>query len=209
MTNYYDKSGNRKEPYAEDTTKGASLMKPLNYKHDVVTQAWIDSRILATLAMWMESNNCPAKSFSDLCRRPLELLVEILTSNGNAELVDDTARARNYLETRFRIKLNRNEKGTKNVLHNQILTSQRKDLGETMISHMSSRNRTTDADIPAYNPRPRMIDDNRISELVQQAESLQVDPTKHREEYLKQLEADKAEFLANGGTFAEVKNETE
>ncbi len=138
MTNYYDKEGNRKFPYKEDSTKGASILKPINYKGDILTQCWIDSRILATLNNWLEANGYRPRSLSDLVRRPLEVLVEHLVSSGQAKMIEDTNDARNMLQAMYRIKLNRGGRGGKNILHNQILTDERKELGERVALGRSS-----------------------------------------------------------------------
>jgi len=134
MTSYYDKDGSRNTPYKEDSTKGSSVIQPLNYKGDVLSQVWMDSRLLATLANWMDKNGVYPRFMSEIIREPLRMLVEQLVSNGEIEMVDDTVAARDSLSRRFRIDLNRGGRGGKNVLHNQILTDKRIELGEKLRS---------------------------------------------------------------------------
>ena len=85
---YYDKEGNRKIPYKEDSTKGSSLIQPITYKGDMLTQAWIDSRVIATLVNWMEKNEIYPRTMSEVARRPLEMLVESLVKNGEVQMIE-------------------------------------------------------------------------------------------------------------------------
>lgn len=128
----YDKAGNRVREYREDSTKGNSLIKPLNYKGDVLVQVWVDSRVLATLCKWLEGEGVYTRFMSQVVKRPLEVLAEFVVENEGVERVDDTSEARSMLEKRFGVNLNRGEKGKKNVLHNVILSEKRKELGEVL-----------------------------------------------------------------------------
>ena len=119
--------------YKEDSTKGNSLIQPLNYKGDVLTQTWVDSRVLATLTYWMESVGFYPKTLSDVARRPLELLMEMLVTEGKVGIIDDTNQARELLSRRFRVNLNRGGRGGKNILHNQVLSDMRSDLAENLL----------------------------------------------------------------------------
>lgn len=130
---YYDKDGGRKEPYKEDETRGSSIVKPLNYKCDTLTQAWVDSRVLVTLDNWLRKKGFIPKSMSEVVRKPLEILVEHLVEIKDIEILEDTTEARNTLQYRYRVKLNRGERSGKNILHNQILSSQRNELGEKVM----------------------------------------------------------------------------
>lgn len=116
------------EKYKEDSTKGSSILQPLNYKNDVSTQAWIDSRVLATLSDWLDKNQEYPRHLSEVVRRPLELLCELLVEQGDVEMVDDTVLARFMLQKKYNVNLNRGDRGRKNVLHNQILSDKRKRL---------------------------------------------------------------------------------
>lgn len=116
--------------YKEDSTKGSSVINPLNYKGDVLVQTWVDSRVLATLCKWLDTQGVHSQHMSQVVRKPLEILVAFLVDNGDVSLVDDTLRARNILSTRFGIDLNRGGRGNKNVQHNIVLSSRRQDLSE-------------------------------------------------------------------------------
>ena len=120
------------EEYKEDATKGKSILNPINYKCDTLVQVWIDARILATLDLWMDSNGVFPKSYSEVARRPLEMLVETLVGDGLAQMVEDTTVAREHLARKYRVSLNRRDRGAKNILHNQILSDRRRDLGSRL-----------------------------------------------------------------------------
>jgi hypothetical protein len=123
-------SRERNKPYAEDSTKGLSLINPLNYKGDVLVQVWVDSRVLATLCRWLDKNEVYSRFMSQVVRRPLEVVADMLVSNGEVEMVDDTAEARALLERRFGVDLSRGGRGTKNTMHNIVLSDRRSELGE-------------------------------------------------------------------------------
>jgi hypothetical protein len=84
-------------PYKEDSTKGGSIIQPLRYKGDVLVQVWIDSRILATLANWLEKNGDYPRFMSEVVRIPLEVIVETVTNNGSVNMIENTVEARNML----------------------------------------------------------------------------------------------------------------
>jgi hypothetical protein len=134
----YDKNGIRVAPYAENSTKGNSVIQPLNYKGDVLTQAWVDSRVLATLSNWLIKSEFYPRSMSDVARRPLEVLCDYLVQTGQVEMVEETVIARECLSSRYRVNLNRGTRkdgavrGGKNILHNQVLTDKRVELGEQL-----------------------------------------------------------------------------
>jgi|WetSurMetagenome_2_1015567.scaffolds.fasta_scaffold27648_7 hypothetical protein len=121
----YDGEGVRLDPYVVDSTKGSSMIDPINYKGDMLTQAWIDSRIMATLCSWLDKIGFYPKSISDVARRPLEILVEDLVSRGEVKMIADSIQAREMLQHRFRVNLNRGGRGKKNVLHNQVLSTRK------------------------------------------------------------------------------------
>lgn len=126
----YDRFGNRQAPYKSDSTKGASIIDPRDYKGDVLTQVWVDSRILATLCRWLEQGDTIPKYMSEIVREPLRILVEHLVKGGDVEMVEDTSEAREMLNRRFRVDLNKGgNRGKKNIVHNQVLTDRRIDRG--------------------------------------------------------------------------------
>lgn len=118
--------------YAIDSTKGSSMINPLNYKGDVLVQVWVDSRVLATIVRWMDSKGNYPRFMSQGVRRPLEVLTGFLVDNGEVEMVEDTDEARTILTRRFNIDLNRGGRGTKNITHNLALSDRRNDLGERL-----------------------------------------------------------------------------
>jgi len=118
--------------YKEDTTKGSSIINPLNYKGDVLVQVWLDSRVLATLSQWLENHGTYTNHLSQTVRRPLEILVDLLINSGDANLIDNTVEARNLLNRRYGIDLNRGGRGTKNIMHNIALSIKREDLAESV-----------------------------------------------------------------------------
>ncbi len=126
----YDGVGQRESEYKEDSTRGSSVINPLTYKGDVLIQVWIDSRILATLCDWLEKNGNYPRFMSEVVREPLRVMFETLTHGKDVDIVDDTNEARRRLTQRFRVDLSRGGRGGKNVLHNQILTDRRHELGE-------------------------------------------------------------------------------
>ena len=117
--------------YKVDSTQGASLINPISYKGDVMVQVWMDSRVLATLCKWLENEGEYPRFLSHIVRMPLEMLADNLVENEKVEMVEDTLTARILLEGRFHVKLNKGRKGTKNLMHNVVLSSRRgTDQGE-------------------------------------------------------------------------------
>jgi len=118
------------EGYKENSTNGGSLISPVSYKGDVMVQVWIDSRVLATICKWLESEGEYPRFLSHVVRVPLEMLVDHVVSEGKVKMVDGTVEARMLLEGRFHVSLNKGKKGRKNLLHNVTLSSRRgTDLG--------------------------------------------------------------------------------
>lgn len=120
----------REKEYKVDSTKGGSMLNPLNYKGDVLVQVWMDSRVLATLCKWLDLQGTHTRFMSQTVRVPLESVVQMLVNNSDVEMVDDTAEARRMLERRFNVDLNRGGRGHKNILHNVALSDRRSELGE-------------------------------------------------------------------------------
>ncbi len=127
---YKPRDRERKEPYAMDSTKGGSVINPLNYKGDVLVQVWVDSRVLATLCRWLDNQGVYTRFMSQVVRRPLEVMVDFLVESKEVELVDNTVEARVELTRRYGVDLNRGGRGTKNIDHNIILTVRREELSE-------------------------------------------------------------------------------
>jgi hypothetical protein len=157
--------------YKEDSTKGSSIIKPINYKGDMTLQAWIDSRLIATLDRWFVSMDYYPRSLSDVAKKAIELLVEHLVETGKVVMVDDTVEARSRLERRFRVNLNRGGRGGKNVLHNQILSDNRREISERYPKSDNDRN---DAARGMQTSKiTANISKDRFNELVSIAEKLE------------------------------------
>jgi len=116
----------------EDVTRGGGVVDPRKYKNDVLTQAWVDSRVLATLMVWLDSVGAEPRTLSEIIREPLKAMVKQLVSIGEVKMVDDTGIARQMLEKRTRVDLSRSGRGGKNRLHNSVLDARRGELASQM-----------------------------------------------------------------------------
>lgn len=114
--------------FKEDSTKGSSRVIPKTYKGDVFVQVWLDSRKLATLSNWLDSNSAFTKFMSDVVRESLNILVRHLVEVEAAHLIDDTSYARDMLRTKYRVNLNQGNRGLKNAFHNIKLTEDRRNI---------------------------------------------------------------------------------
>lgn len=118
-----------------DNTRGSTRMDPRVYKGDVMTQTWIDSRVLATLSVWLDTEGIMTRFLSEVMRETLEMVVANLVKDSKVEMIEDTDRARKILQTRYRINLNAKDKtgkviGGKNIAHNQVLSCRKVESGE-------------------------------------------------------------------------------
>lgn len=185
--------------YKEDATKGKSILNPINYKCDTLVQVWIDARILATLDLWMDSNGVFPKSYSEVARRPLEMLVETLVGDGLAQMVEDTTVAREHLARKYRVSLNRRDRGAKNILHNQILSDRRRDLGSRLTQERVdalSKPIVANSRVEAIMERVRAAQDVVESDIKDSASLLEYGRTHSRSEmseHMREL-VDKAEL---------------
>ena len=94
--------------------------------------------MLATLCNWLDKNGTYTRHLSEVTRRPLELLAELLVTNGEVEMVDDTIEARTLLERRYAVNLNASGRGTKNVMHNIQLSVRRDELASFLGKQQSN-----------------------------------------------------------------------
>ena len=122
----------KEKEYAVDSTRGLSMINPLNYKGDVLVQVWVDSRVLATLMHWLDAQGTYPAYMSQVVRRPLEVLTDVLVNGGDATLIDNTVEAREMLQRRFKVDLSRGGRGEKNKIHNITLSMRREDLAESL-----------------------------------------------------------------------------
>lgn len=134
----------KEKEYVEDSTKGAALINPLNYKGDVLVQVWMDSRVLATLDRWLINNFEVSQYMSQVVRQPLEILAAHLVDESQAEMIDDTYVARAMLQNRFNVNLNKDGRGMRNVKHNQVLSERRSTLAGQI-----KRTRPYDVHVPS------------------------------------------------------------
>lgn len=118
MKNYKYREGE----YKDDSTRGKALMRPKRYKGDSLVQVWIDRRWLASLSVWLESNGVRTIHMSDVLRESLRELYEHLIKTGAVSEID-TMEAGRLLEDRYRVDLNPSDRGKRNLLHNQLLST--------------------------------------------------------------------------------------
>ena len=107
--------------YVEDSTKGNSMINPRTFKNDAYVQVWLQSRDLATLDRWLESNGVGVRYLSEVIRESLKVLIDSIVTNYGVVYVESVDDAREWLWNRFRVNLNPGEKGRKNEMHNRIL----------------------------------------------------------------------------------------
>lgn len=182
----------RNRPYKSDTTRGSYVPDPRTYKGDVLVQVWIDSRILATLSEWLDKNGGITRYMSEVVKVPLEILVKHLTSGGDVELIDDTVVARRMLEKKYRVNLNPEGRGERNVLHNIQLSDRRKSLSGTLADE--HRKMTDDVNVPA-----REISSMKVNEsVVEEATRIYKELERKDREDAKQRDYD---MIKNSGMF--------
>lgn len=117
------------EGYKEDSTRGSSKVRPRNYKGDINGQAWLDSRVIATLDIWFDKKGFRNRFVSEVIKESLYMLCDALVDNGEVDMIEETHVARDYLTRKFRIDLNK-RKGKRNVMHNTVLSSMRKKVDD-------------------------------------------------------------------------------
>ena len=86
----------RRVPYKEDSTKGAALMKPKTYKGDVIVQVWMNSRVLATLSAWLDSEGNYTRFMSEVVRESLTILCDHLVANNKGKFENKTDRQKSF-----------------------------------------------------------------------------------------------------------------
>lgn len=184
-----------------DSTRGKSGLDPVNYKGDVLVQVWIDSRVLATLSSWLENLNEYPRFMSEVVRRPLEVLVEHLINKGEVAMIDDTATARRMLQGRYRINLNKGDRGGKNVLHNHILSDRRGELSSRLERGRSTNHVDVAMGGRKANVSPEVMEEmvNRVERSIVSDEDIERGREESKKEKLKELENAMSSNLAVGG----------
>jgi len=109
----------------EDSTKGKARIMPVNYKGDVLVQAWIDARKLAVLSIWLDKGY-ETKHLSDLIKFTVDELVSQLVETGIVEKIEFSKDARDLLMMKYRAQLNPGGRGERNALHNLHLDELRR-----------------------------------------------------------------------------------
>ena len=114
--------------YKEDCTDGKfSIINPKSFKGDVVVQAWIDARELATISDWLDKSGSFTRFLSEVVKDSLHLLCGELVDSGEVDMVEDSNKARYMLEKKYRVNLNPNRRGEKNALHNKVLSDRKRE----------------------------------------------------------------------------------
>lgn len=110
---------------AVDATRGASILNPSSYKKDALVQAWVDSRDLATVMSWLEEDGCHLIThLSQIIQETLRIVADTIEKGGGTR-VQYTEEAMKILD-RFEKQLHPVGRGDKNLLHNLMLDSRRK-----------------------------------------------------------------------------------
>jgi hypothetical protein len=123
----------RRGEYKEDCTDGRfSILNPVRFKGDALVQVWLDSRELATISEWLDKGGQYTRFLSEVVKEGLHILCENIVENGEIKMVEETIEARNLLEDKYDINLNPNERGKKNVFHNQMLSERKKEEREAV-----------------------------------------------------------------------------
>ena len=117
----------RKKGYAENSTRGNAKMIPVEYKKDVIVQAWIDARKLVVLDRWLADAGYNTKFISNIIQFTVDEVVEQVIALGHVQKVEYTKDARILLDAKFKTDLNPSGRGERNVSHNLRLDDVRKD----------------------------------------------------------------------------------
>ena len=117
----------RKKGYAENSTRGNAKMIPVEYKKDVIVQAWVDARKLVVLDRWLNRSGYTTKFISNIIQFTVDEVVEQVIALGHVQKVEYTKDARILLDDKFKTDLNPSGRGERNVSHNLRLDDVRKD----------------------------------------------------------------------------------
>jgi hypothetical protein len=116
--------------YKEDVTRGKySIVNPKTYKGDSLVQAWLERRKLAGICEYMDTHGSKEEQprfMSDILRFVIDRAYEQLVSAGLCREWEILP-AGEYLESKFRIELNPQERGKKNLNHNLILQERKSE----------------------------------------------------------------------------------
>lgn len=112
--------------YKEDSTKGSARIMPVNYKGDVLVQAWVDARQLAVISEWLDNSGYRTKHMSELIKVTIEEVASQLIDTGKVNKIEFTKEARELLTMKYRAALNPSGRGERNLLHNLHLDEVRR-----------------------------------------------------------------------------------
>jgi hypothetical protein len=107
--------------YVEDTTMGKSKVIPKKYKGDMMLQAWVDSRKVAAVSAWLDQDGPNTRHMSDVLKLMLDAVVKSIKYEGFEMKSFDESRA--MLESKYKVDLNPQGRGLKNLRHNMVLES--------------------------------------------------------------------------------------
>ena len=120
----------REGQYVEDSTKGMAMMIPRNYKGDVNCQVWLDSRLLATMSIWLDDQGVWTRFMSEVLRESIRTICEYLVDTEQAVMVEDTVEARELLERKYKVNLNPDGRGRRNTINNIKVSEYRAKLAD-------------------------------------------------------------------------------
>jgi hypothetical protein len=120
------------------STKGSARVEPRCYKGDSCVQVWLDSRKIAMLSTWLDSRGIMTRFMSDVIRESLDqLCTHLVNSSNGIEL--DTSAARDLIESKYKVNLNPNGRGKKNLINNLVLDDRKIDNSKPVnISNLDS-----------------------------------------------------------------------
>lgn len=154
---------------AKDSTRGMAKVDPVTYKGDALVQVWVDSRVLATLSNWLDSEGMVTRYLSEVVKGSLQILCDHLEDSGAVSLVDDTTTARTLLERKYRVNLNPEGRGKRNVLHNIILSQKRQGLG----GQIKARSEAINVNDASYDfGRPKLDVSTSIEDLAEAGKAM-------------------------------------
>lgn len=109
-------------------------LKPTRYERDCLIQVWLDRRDIATISRYMSDHGMRHRYLAEILKFAVENIRTIIVNKGG-EFVENPQEATMYLETKFNVKLNPNERGKKNFVNNLLVHSYKN--GEIDLEHES------------------------------------------------------------------------
>ena len=130
----------RQKAKLENETRGNAAVNPVTYKKDIPTQAWVESRYLATLSEWLDRRK-RTRRLSEVVQEGIRVLVDHLVNNGDVRMVDDSVAAQDMLIDKYGIVIRRGygARGKNNSLHNAVLTERRREVAGSIESNEPPR----------------------------------------------------------------------